>query len=225
MDSKFELGEINYEAANRLASEVVIPRLRLEVFPKKGSEPFRLRDEVFAILKDEVEKGNLTQEQLDTTFKNSAGDGNASLKAVTRWYVRNILKSSREIMLSDTPGYYFLTEAAANEVEENEDAEEGEVITGSIYAYTFPSLKGSMIKVGKASGSVEERINQQLGTANPEAPTILKVWSVGDIDAMEKAIHYILKVRGKWIDAPRAKEWFRTNVEDVEAIIKFVKEG
>ena len=51
-----------------------IPRLELEVFPVKGSEPFRLRDEVFAILADEVKKGNLAQGQLDTTFKNTGGD-------------------------------------------------------------------------------------------------------------------------------------------------------
>ena len=219
----FELGEINADAARRLATDVVIPRLELEVFPAKGSEPFRLRDEVFSILADEVKKGNLTQGQLDTTFKNKGGEGNSSLKAATRWYVRNILISSRVIMLSDTNGYYFLTDAAENE--EELDEEEGNVITGSIYAYTFPSLNGSMIKVGMASGNVEERINQQLGTANPEAPKILHTWSVTDMGSMEKAVHSILKARGKWVEAPKAKEWFRTNVEEVESIIKFVKEG
>ena len=42
---------------------------------------------------------------------------------------------------------------------------------------------------------------------------------------MEAAIHSILKARGKWVDAPRAKEWFRTSVDEVESIIKFVKGG
>ena len=82
-----------------------------------------------------------------------------------------------------------------------------------------------MIKVGKASGNVEDRISQQLGAANPEPPTILHVWTVGDIEAMETAIHSILKARSKWVDAPRAKEWFRTSVDEIDAIIKFVKEG
>ncbi|MHB8354445.1 MAG: GIY-YIG nuclease family protein [Burkholderiales bacterium] len=73
-------------------------------------------------------------------------------------------------------------------------------------AYSFPSLNGSMIKVGKASGNIENRINQQLGTANPDAPTLLHVWSVEDIWAMETDIHSILKARRKWVEAPRAKE-------------------
>ena len=60
MDSNFELGEINQDAANRLARQVVIPILREKVFPQIGSEPFRLRDEVYAILKNEVEKGSAT---------------------------------------------------------------------------------------------------------------------------------------------------------------------
>jgi hypothetical protein len=42
---------------------------------------------------------------------------------------------------------------------------------------------------------------------------------------METAIHGILKARGKWIQATRAKEWFRTNIDEVDAIIKFVQEG
>lgn len=224
MDSNFELGEINSSAAYRLASQVVIPRLRIEVFPSKGSEPFRLRDEIYAILKDEVAKGTLTQEQIESTSRVGANGVNTSLASQTRWYVLGILKSSGEIMSSDTRGLFILTDAAAIEEEQEEEVGDVEAITGSIYAYTFPSLNGSMIKIGKASGNVEDRITQQLGTANPEAPAILHIWSVVDIGAMETAIHSILKARGKWIDAPRAKEWFRTSVEEVESIIKFVKE-
>lgn len=223
--SGFELGEINTSAAYRLASQVVIPRLRKEVFPARGAEPFSLRDDIYAILKDEVSKGTLTQEQLETTCQIKQTGGNPTLAAKTRYFALILLKASGEIMSSDTRGLFILTDAAAIEEEQNEEAEEAEVITGSIYAYTFPSLNGNMIKVGKASGNVEERINQQLGTANPEAPIILQVWSVGDIDSMEKAIHSILRARGKSVDAPRAKEWFRTNVKDVETIIKFVNEG
>lgn len=223
MGSNFELGEINLNAASRLASQVVIPRLREEVFPTQGSEPFRLRDEVYSILEDEIVKGNLTQEQLDATCNINAHGYKNSLASTTRWYVRNMLKSSGEIMPSDNRGFYFLTDAAEIEEEQDEDADGIESVTGSIYAYTFPSLNGGMIKVGRASGNVEDRINQQLGTANPEAPEILRTWLVEDAGIMETAIHSILKARGKWVNAPRAKEWFRTGVEEIESIIKFVK--
>lgn len=223
----FHLGEINGSAAYRLASQVVIPRLRAEVFPAKGAEPFSLRDAIYSILNDEVAKGNLTQEQLETTARVSSRGVNSSLASSTRWYVRHLLITAGEVMSSDVRGLFVLTDAAAIE-EDQADEDEGEtegVVTGSIYAYSFPSLNGTMIKVGRASGNVEDRINQQLGTANPEAPTILRVWSVGDVEAMETAIHSILKARGKWVVAPKAKEWFRTSVDEVEAIIKFVKES
>ena len=221
MDDKFELGEINLNTASRLASQVVIPRLREEVFPRQGFEPFRLRDEVYAILKDEVDKGNLKQEQLDATCHISATGINNSLKSTTRWNVRNMLLKSGEIMLTENDGSYTLTAAA--EIEEEQDEEADGVITGSIYAYTFPSLNKRMIKVGRASGNVKDRINQQLGTANPEEPEILNTWLVADAVVMESAIHSILKLRGKRVDAPKAKEWFHTSVDEVESIIKFVK--
>lgn len=222
MNTNFELGEINSSAAYRLASQVVIPRLRMEIFPTKGSEPFSLRDAIYAILDDEVTRGNLTQHQLETTARVSARGVNTSLASLTRWYVRNLLKVSGEIMSSDIRGLFILTDAAAIEEEQGEDEEGIEPVTGSIYAYSFPSLNGSMIKVGKASGNIKDRINQQLGTANPEAPTLLHVWPVEDIGAMETAIHSILKARRKWVEAPRAKEWFRTSVGEIEEIIKFV---
>ncbi len=66
MQEKFEIGTIDGSAAYRLASQVVIPRLKVEVFPKKGSEPFSLRDESYDILDDEVKKGTLTQADLES---------------------------------------------------------------------------------------------------------------------------------------------------------------
>ncbi len=221
MQEKFELGTIDGSAAYRLASQVVIPRLKVEVFPKKGSEPFSLRDESYDILDDEVKKGTLTQADLESISKINAKGVKSTLKSQTRYWVLHILKSTGVLMASDTHGLFILTDAA--EEEEEEDEVDGAVSVGSIYAYTFPSLTGSMIKIGKASGNVEDRINKQLGTANPESPQILKIWPSTNADAFETAIHGVLKARGKWVTAPRAKEWFRTTIQEVDAIIQFVK--
>jgi hypothetical protein len=224
MSGTFELGNIDGSAAYRLASQVVIPRLKVEVFPNKGAEPFSLRDAIYSILDDEVAKGHLTKDQLAATARVSADGIKASLASTTRWYVRHILKSAGDILSSDVRGQFILAGNDAIEEEaEEEAAESAEPANGSIYAYSFPSLKEVMIKVGKASGNVADRINQQLGAANPEAPEIMKTWTVTDIHTMEIAIHSILKARGKQVEAPRAKEWFRANVDEVEAIIKFVK--
>ena len=223
MQEKFELGAIDGSAAYRLASQVVIPRLKVEVFPKKGAEPFSLRDEIYAILDDEVKKGTLTQADLESISRVDSKGVNSTLMSQTRYFVLHILKSSGVLMSSDTRGLFILTDAAAMEEEDEEDEADGTVSVGAIYAYTFPSLNGAMIKIGKASGNVEERINQQLGTANPEAPLILKTWPSTDADAFETAIHGVLKARGKWVAAPRAKEWFRTTVQEVDSIIQFIK--
>lgn len=222
MDAKFELGSIDGSAAYRLASQVVIPRLKVEVFPSKGAEPFSLRDEIYSLLKDEVQKGTLTQVDLESISRVDSKGVKSTLISQTRYFVLHILKSAGLVMSSDTRGLFILTEAAELEAEDEEDVD-GEMNGGSIYAYTFPSLNGSMIKIGKASGNVEDRINQQLGTANPEAPQILKIWSSLDADVFETAIHGVLKARGKWVSAPRAREWFRSSVTEVDAIIQFVK--
>lgn len=222
-NSTFELGEINGSAAYRLASQVVIPRLRAEVFPAQGATPFSLRDAVYKILQDEVAQGHLTQAEIDTTSRVSASGVNTSLASQTRWYVRHLLKMSGAVMLSDVRGLVVLTDPVAALEDAEEDEEDEETITGSIYAYTFPSLRNQMLKVGKASGNVNDRITQQMGTGNPEAPVILRVWPVADINAMETAIHGVLKARGKWVEAPKAREWFRTTVDEVDQIIGFVK--
>jgi hypothetical protein len=223
MEGKFELEKVDSSAAYRLASQIVIPRLKLEVFPAKGAEPFSLRDEIYAILSDEVRKGTITQADLDSVSRVDSKGVKSTLISQTRYFVLHILKSSGVLMSSDTRGKFILTDAAVEEEEEEEEEVEGIVSSGSIYAYTFPSLNGSMLKIGKASGNVEDRINQQLGTANPEAPQILKIWSEVNADAFETAIHGVLKARGKWVNAPRAKEWFRTTIQEVDAIIQFIK--
>lgn len=223
MHKNFELGTIDSSAAYRLASQIVVPRLKLEVFPAKGAAPFSLRNEIYAILSDEVRKGTISQTDLDSISRVDSKGIKSTLVSQTRYFALHILKSSGVVMSSDTRGMFILTDAAAEEEEEEEQEVEGIVSVGSIYAYTFPSLNGSMIKVGKASGNVEDRINQQLGTANPEAPLLLKIWSEINADAFETAIHGVLKARGKWVSAPRAKEWFRTTIQEVDSIIQFVK--
>lgn len=223
MSASFDLGEINSSAAYRLAREVVIPRLQAEVFPQLGAEPFSLRDRIYGILESEIEQGHLTREQLESAARVMSNGVTATLASLTRYYVLHLLKTWGVVTSTDTRGMFVLTDAAVEEEEEVEAEAEIDSLPGSIYAYTFPSLKGTMIKVGKATGNVEERIKQQLGTANPEAPLVLKVWAEANVGSMETAIHAVLKTRGKWVEAPRAKEWFRTSVEEVDAIIRFVK--
>ena len=110
---------------------------------------------------------------------------------------------------------------AAVEVEEEE---EDDAQAPSIYWYTFPAYKRETgaypIKIGKGANP-EARIMQQV-TPMPEKPVILGTYLHADADNLEKAIQYVLKVRGKRkADAPGA-EWFLTTPQEIKLAIQAV---
>nr|WP_255429643.1 GIY-YIG nuclease family protein [Ramlibacter albus] len=114
---------------------------------------------------------------------------------------------------------------AAIELEEEEEAEAG--ITPAIYWYTFPAYKAASgpfpIKIGKGANP-EARIMQQV-TPMPEKPEVLGTFAHPDADNLEKAIQYLLKVRGKRkADAPGA-EWFLTTPEEIKVAIQAILGG
>lgn len=100
---------------------------------------------------------------------------------------------------------------------------------GIIYAYSFPSIVRKddnrfPIKVGlTTTGDAEARVMQQCKTTCCfEYPTILGVWEVQRVAAMEDAIHSTLEARGSKRQSP-GTEWFDTTFEEVESVIKFVQ--
>jgi hypothetical protein len=106
---------------------------------------------------------------------------------------------------------------AAVEVED----EEAGAQAPSIYWYTYPAYKRATgpypIKIGKGANP-EARIRQQV-TAMPEAPDVLGQFAHSEAGSLEKALQYILKVRGKRkFDAP-GSEWFLTTPSEISALI------
>ena len=69
-------------------------------------------------------------------------------------------------------------------------------------------------KVGKAT-DVDARVaDQTRGSAFFERPVILGRWQVKRVNSVERAMHNVLKARGRWMaDAPGA-EWFMTTFVD-----------
>ena len=56
------------------------------------------------------------------------------------------------------------------------------------------------IKIGKTINDVEKRVLDQFkGSAMPEPPLILGKWNSSEFHHLERALHAVLKVRGKWI--------------------------
>lgn len=113
----------------------------------------------------------------------------------------------------------------AVEVDEEKEQEQQETgIAPAIYWYTFPAYKRSSgpypIKIGKGANP-EARIMQQV-TPMPEKPEILGTYPHPEADNLEKAIQYLLKVRGRRkADAPGA-EWFLTTHQEVLLAIQAV---
>ncbi|HWI82690.1 GIY-YIG nuclease family protein [Ramlibacter sp.] len=109
-------------------------------------------------------------------------------------------------------------------VEVEEEEEEGEQQVPAIYWYTFPAYKKTdgpyPIKIGKGSDPMA-RILQQV-TPMPEKPEVLGTFLHADADNLEKAVQYVLKVRGKRkSDAPGA-EWFVTTPHEITQLVALI---
>lgn len=96
--------------------------------------------------------------------------------------------------------------------------------TESVYLYWFPShkelatLKTEAVwkcKIGRSLGNVEERVNDQCGTSNAEAPIIGLVIKTPNCAELEEVLHKILKFKGKHVQDAVGKEWFLTSPNEV----------
>lgn len=101
----------------------------------------------------------------------------------------------------------------------------------SIYLYWFESYKELAklrdipfwkCKVGRSSGSVVERINEQCGTSNPEKPIVGLVIKTLDSVKLEKLLHDVLKFKNKHVQDAVGKEWFITSPSEVLSIYYFL---
>lgn len=108
---------------------------------------------------------------------------------------------------------------------------------GALYAYYFPayerlaSLNGDSfwpIKIGQTDRYVSDRIASQ-STAFPEKPILLFSINTEKPRILERAVHYILKTRGKNCNLDNdeselkgGSEWFMTNPSELFEILDFL---
>jgi hypothetical protein len=99
-----------------------------------------------------------------------------------------------------------------------------------VYVYYYPTYrlfaeaneqKSWPCKIGMSEREPMLRILSQGATAMPEAPSVALLVRTDDAFTLEKALHHILKLRGKSIDAP-GTEWFVTNPAEVEEIVRWL---
>lgn len=110
------------------------------------------------------------------------------------------------------------------------DKQIGEGIS-SVYVYYYDIYKRYAesreqtiweCKIGKSDTEPIERVLSQVKTSYPELPHIALIIRCSDSQNLEKAIHHILKVRGRWIEEAPGIEWFNTNPEEIERIYEFI---
>jgi hypothetical protein len=213
-------------AAYRLARYTILPELRTKA-EGLGDEPFLLRDVARSIIESHV-----PVEYRDVYLPFAKSEGGEKFIQTVKWYVSYLSKELNEFE-SLGKGYFrnkteadIDDEAIAESALEEGDEEAGE-FDGWIYAFSFPAIvrDGQLfpVKIGKTVGDVDARVSDQAkGSAMFEMPVVLGRWQVKRVGPTELAIHNVLKARSQWIEDAPGKEWFRTTVQDVEQIIRFI---
>ena len=73
-------------------------------------------------------------------------------------------------------------------------------------------------KIGRTDVDPIGRVVGQAGTCYPELPHIALIIYCDDSSLVEKALHSILKIKGRWLDKSPGKEWFITSPQEIEDI-------
>jgi hypothetical protein len=92
----------------------------------------------------------------------------------------------------------------------------------AVYAYGYVCCP-DRLKVGYATGDTVQRIANQIGTSTPDKPVLHIEIKTDDCRALERAIHAVLRVRGRKI-AGGGDEWFRATRDEIIAIYRFICE-
>lgn len=101
----------------------------------------------------------------------------------------------------------------------------------SVYVYYYDSYKNLAelnkknaweCKVGRTDVDPIARVIGQAGTCYPELPHVALIIYCDDSSLLEKTLHDILKLRGKWLSESPGREWFLTSPEEIEEIYKSI---
>jgi T5orf172 domain len=89
-----------------------------------------------------------------------------------------------------------------------------------VYAYGYECAP-DRLKIGLTEGDTVQRIAAQIGTSTPDKPVLKLEIRTHDCSSLERAIHAILKYRGRKIEGGGA-EWFKVTREEIVEIYEAV---
>lgn len=225
-------GTLEYAASSgfayRFSKYLVLSRIT-DSNEFRGGQPFHLLPMI-----REITNEYLTLEEQQTKYTRKNGMPEGVFEAI-RWYVPFLGRQSDAIERVK-PGWYRMPTGDlpdsnnGDEIEEEiaEDfLETGAQTDGWIYAFTFPELiknEPYPIKIGMTIRDVDERvIDQCKGSAIFSPPTIIKSWRVRKVSLTERTLQNLLKLSGQWKSEAPGKEWFVTNLEEVERLLQIIR--
>lgn len=94
-------------------------------------------------------------------------------------------------------------------VEIGEDAE-------FVYAYGYRCAP-DRLKIGSTVSDVTARVTAQIGTGTPDRPRLMLTIRTHDCRTLEKALHQILRFKGRHV-AGAGAEWFITTRDEVKSL-------
>lgn len=157
-------------------------------------------------------------------------------------------KLSKRPELSDTGRNHLksvierLNDVASDVQAQAEELEAAEHVSGQlesalatasgVYVYTYPhywahpnwtdptsDAERFLLKVGRTTGVVGDRIRNQVNASTPEAPLLLRVYCTDDPTRIEAVFHRLLDAAGH-ARGTGGKEWFSTTIEFCDEIAR-----
>lgn len=186
-----------------------------------SGKPFKLREISTRILNE-----LLTPEQQNQLVSNADGSLKYTFENVAKFYAGRYARHNPTEFIALNNGNFRAPLASELDEELNEEISDEDSDAGYVYAFTYKSIMSDEdfpIKIGKTINDVEKRVLDQFkGSAMPEPPLILGQWNSSEFHHLERALHAVLKVRGKWITEASGVEWFRTSLPEIQSIINFI---
>lgn len=202
---------------------VIVPKIK-ESFEYNSGKQFKLRDIAIRVLNE-----LLTQEQQNQLVSNNDGSLKYTFENVSKFYAGRYARDNPTEFIDLNKGFFKAPLEGEVEEQLNEELSEENSDIGYVYAFTYKSYireEDYPIKIGKTVNDVEKRVLDQFkGSAMPEPPQILGKWKSSEFNQLERALHAVLKVRGKWITEASGVEWFRTSLEEIQSTIDFIEKN
>lgn len=103
--------------------------------------------------------------------------------------------------------------------------------SSSVYVYYYEVYKNYALtkdmnvwqcKIGRTDVDPLSRIFGQAGTCYPEYPHVALIIRCSDSGLLEKTLHDILQLQGKWLKSAPGTEWYMTNPQEIRRLYETI---